>query len=284
MKINRILLAFVSFLLLSCTNSAKDELVKIHTKYGDMLVVLHDATPVHKSNFLEIARSGKYDSTIFHRVMKDFMIQGGDTSNLVNGEAPGTIPAEIVSQYIHEKGALAAARKPDQINPNKESSSCQFYIVQGRKLNEAAITEFENRANFMTLVQHVRECMMSGEYPEVNHLIDSLNKIGNPRLINEAVIGLKDKMESIYGPTQEVKYTAEQKKAYTSVGGAPHLDGAYTVFGKVLEGLEVIDSVAAQSVDAFSKPLEDLHMKMSIVKMDKEEVTQKYGYKYATLE
>lgn len=285
MKINRILLVFVSFLIISCSNSTEqenDELVKIQTKYGEMLVVLHDETPGHKKNFLEIAKSGKYDSTFFHRVIKDFMVQGGDTSRLKFGESNGTIPAEINNAHYHVKGALAAARKGDQINPNRESSACQFYIVQGKKVTSPMLKEMENRINFGSIAMAIRKTLQAGDHPELNQLFDSLGKVGNPHLINQKVLELRDKMVELHGPLKELHYSDKQLEEYTSVGGTPHLDGQYTVFGQVLSGLHIVDSIAAQSVDNYSKPVEDIFMNMSVVELKRTEITQKYGYTYGT--
>lgn len=283
MKINRILLVFSLFLMISCSNSEQDELVKIQTQFGEMLVVLHDDTPAHKKNFLSIAKSGQYDSTFFHRVMNEFMIQGGDTSGLKSGESVGTIPAEITSSHFHEKGALAAARKPDQVNPKKESSSCQFYIVHGKKLNPAALTELENRANFNKVAKCIQQALTSNEHPDLNQLFDSLRELRNPPLINQAVLELKDRMVELYGPINDLKFTEKQKEVYSNIGGAPHLDGEYTIFGKVLSGLHIVDSIANQPVDRFSKPTEDIFMNMSVIKMSKSEVTKKYGYTYPSV-
>lgn len=191
--------------------------VKIETAYGDMVVKLYNETPQHRDNFTKLVGEGFYDGLIFHRVIKDFMIQGGDPqsrdarpdANLGNGNLGYTVPAEFVPSLFHKKGVLAAARQGDQVNPTKASSSCQFYLVQGNIWNDKGLEMIEQR----------------------------------------------------FGK----KLTDEQKAVYKSVGGTPHLDGDYTVFGEVVEGIEVIDKIAAVPCGPMDRPLEDVKMKISII-------------------
>ncbi len=200
--------------VLSC--KPKAPMVRISTPYGDMLVELYDGTPQHRDNFLKLAEEGFYDSLLFHRVMQGFMIQGGDPDS--RHAAPGqqlgmggpgyTIPAEFHSDYLHFKGALAAARQGDQVNPQKASSGSQFYIVHGRPFTDAELDQIEQRNG--------------------------------------------------------IQYTAEQRKRYKTEGGAPFLDGQYTVFGQVVEGLEVVDQIAAQTTDAAARPLKDIPMTVKV--------------------
>lgn len=192
----------------SLTTSA-EPMVLITTDMGDIKVKLYNETPVHRDNFLKLAREGKYDSSIFHRVIPQFMIQGGglDGGQKDLGE---TLPAEIIPKYIHKKGALAAARMGDDVNPQKRSSGSQFYIVQGRTFTGADLKNYSQRRG-LTL-------------------------------------------------------TDEQIKVYTTLGGAPHLDGGYTVFGEVLEGFDVVDKIAAVERNQQDRPLKDIRMKMKVVK------------------
>lgn len=195
---------------------ATEQTAVIHTPYGDMTVKLYNQTPLHRDNFVKLVKARMYDSTLFHRVIKGFMIQGGDpqSKHAETGEMLGmgdlgyTVPAEIVPGLIHKKGALCAARMGDNVNPRKESSSCQFYIVQGR--------------------------------------------IYSPEEINI--------LKTRYG----VQMTAEQEKAYTTVGGTPHLDNQYTVFGEVVDGLDVIDKIAGQQTDRNDRPLQDIPMTITL--------------------
>lgn len=192
--------------------------VKIETTYGEMVVKLYNETPKHRDNFLKLVKDGTYDGLLFHRVIKEFMIQGGDPNSrtakkgqmLGDGELGYTVDAEFVPSLYHKKGALAAARQADQVNPQKASSSCQFYIVQGNRWD----------ADRLAMVQQ---------------------RMGK-------------------------SFTAEQAQAYATVGGTPFLDGDYTVFGEVVEGLEVIDKIAAVQTDGNDRPVEDVKMKMSVLK------------------
>lgn len=195
----------------------KDYYVKIETSYGDMVVKLYNETPLHRDNFLKLVKEGTYDGLLFHRVINQFMIQGGDPKSrdakpgqmLGDGELGYTIPAEFVPGLFHKKGALAAARQGDEVNPQKASSSCQFYIVQGTTWD----------ANRLKMVEQ---------------------RMGK-------------------------SYTAEEAEVYATVGGTPFLDGDYTVFGEVVEGMEVIDKIAAVPCGPMDRPIEDVKMKMSII-------------------
>lgn len=196
--------------------------VEIRTELGSMVVELYNETPLHRDNFLKLVKDHYYDSLLWHRVIPAFMVQGGDPNSrgaaagvaLGNGGPNYTLPAEIIPGIVHTKGALAAARQGDQINPEKRSSGSQFYIVQGKTFTQQEMTMVAERNN----------------------------RFGTP-----------------------VTYTTEQIKAYGTAGGAPHLDGAYTVFGRVVEGLEVIDKIAAVERNAQDRPLTDLHMWMRVI-------------------
>lgn len=192
-------------------------LVEIETEFGNMLVWLYDSTPQHRDNFLKLAEEGYFDSLLFHRVISGFMIQGGDPNsrNAQPGEplgmgGPGyTVPAEFVDTLVHVKGALAAARTGDQVNPEKRSSGSQFYIVQGKAVNDRELDIIESRKGF--------------------------------------------------------RYSTEQRKTYAEKGGTPFLDRDYTVFGEVIEGLEVIDKIATVPKDNRDRPLKDVRMKVRVI-------------------
>ncbi|TLU98748.1 peptidylprolyl isomerase [Dyadobacter luticola] len=210
--------------------SKKDEVVTIKTDLGTMRFILFDETPKHKANFLKLADEKFYDGTLFHRVIDDFMIQGGDPTSknakpgdrVGNGENGYKIPAEISPKLYHQKGALAAARDN---NPAKESSGCQFYIVEGRKWSKNELAKQEARA--------------------------------------------------------ARKLTEDQKKVYETIGGTPHLDGSYTVFGQLIDGMEVIDKINSVEKDAKDRPEKNVPMKVSVKKMKKKKITKKYGWNYA---
>ncbi len=196
----------------------KEQKVRISTSQGDIVVKLYNETPQHRDNFIKLVKEGYYDETLFHRVIKDFMIQGGDPDSKtakpgqrLGGGGPGyTVPAEFMPQFFHKKGALAAARKGDQQNPEKASSGCQFYLVHGKVYQD---TELDN---------------------------------------------LEKRMSANIAP--------ERREAYTSIGGTPFLDDNYTVFGEIVEGLEVLDAIAAMETDRSDRPAEDIKMTVSMFK------------------
>lgn len=191
--------------------------VLIKTSVGNITIMLYNETPKHRDNFIKLAEEGYLDSTLFHRVIKNFMIQGGDPDSrnaakgqmLGMGGPPYTIPAEFNPKFYHKKGALAAARNGDQVNPTKASSGSQFYIVQGKKYTDAELLALEKQTGR--------------------------------------------------------KFSEAQKTAYKTVGGTPFLDMNYTVFGKVTEGLSVIDKIAAMATDGNDRPLSDIKMSVTVL-------------------
>ena len=218
--LNRLVIIILLFNILSCNTpgSADNVIVYIKTTAGDIKVKLYDETPIHRDNFVKLINSGFYEGVSFHRVIKDFMIQAGDpltkpnTGSLPDSLKDYTIPAEFYAPLYHKKGALAAARSGDNVNPNRESSGSQFYIVQGKKF---------------TL----------------------------------------DQLQSMENSKKHIPFTEDQKIAYTTLGGTPHLDYAYTVFGEVIEGLEVVDAIALAATDERNRPLENISiLKASILK------------------
>lgn len=199
------------------TPLATRPLVRLKTTKGDMVIALYNETPAHRDNFLKLAREGALDSLLFHRVIPGFMAQTGDPDSRT--AAPGTalgqggpgytLPAEIVPALIHKRGAVAAARQPDEVNPERRSSGSQFYIVQGRTF---AADDLERVA-------------------------ERNARFGTP-----------------------VRYTEQQRRIYAQEGGTPHLDGAYTVFGEVVDGLEVLDAICAAPCDGRDRPLQDIRI------------------------
>ena len=270
-------LLLLSFVVLgnSCADK-KDYLVTIETKFGDMKLVLFDETSKHKSNFIKLAKSGRYDSTIFHRVIKGFMVQGGDIdAREQNSSSNETVPAEFVPKYYHKKGALAAARQGDQINPEKASSWCQFYIVHGDQFSKGQLAVDQNK--FTTKLRNFVELERNAELKEE---IVNLYNSGDMKAYQEKVYSLIPEIEATYDVDLSKAYPADRLQDYTTVGGAPHLDDQYTVFGMVVEGLDVIDAIAGQATGAADKPLEDIVMKVSVEEMSKKKITKEYGYQY----
>jgi peptidyl-prolyl cis-trans isomerase B (cyclophilin B) len=197
-------------------------LVEVRTVAGRMVIALYNETPLHRDNFLALVRAGAYDSLLFHRVVPGFMVQGGHPDSrhaepgtaLGDGRKEGTLPAEVIPAFCHLRGAVAAVREPDAVNPERRSDGSQFYIVQGRPYTGAELDQVAAR---------------------------------NAR----------------YGTP--VRYTAEQRAAYAKAGGAPHLDGSYTVFGQVVEGLEVLDAIANAPSDGRDRPLRDIRTFMRVM-------------------
>ncbi|OEK02376.1 hypothetical protein BFP97_12955 [Roseivirga sp. 4D4] len=282
-----IVLALIAFLS-SCAQE-QDEIVIISTPYGDMTAVLFDETPLHKANFLELAKSGKYDSVLFHRVINQFMIQ---TGNLATGkEEKGVdymLPAEFMAEkYIHEKGALAAARTGDASNPEKKSSGSQFYIVHGEKFDDEGLAARADRRQYLKLSGIFQRMLRSERFPELTEKYNyHVNKFREDstydfnRAQRELIFNSIDVMEERFGPQDDPGYPDWAKEIYATIGGAPHLDGQYTVFGKVVEGLEVIDKIAGTPTNQRDRPLEDIRMEVKVIKMNKSEITDKYGITY----
>lgn len=278
-----ILLIALAFLSLTGCAQKKDHVVTIKTKYGDMVAILYDETPKHKANFIKLASEHYYDSLLFHRVIEGFMIQGGDPESkkasagqrLGNGGPNYTIEAEFNPKFFHEKGALSAARLGDAVNPTKASSGSQFYIVQGRKVSEAELTIDQQKFG-MSLQQFFQK-------PENKVYYDSIAKLYQLRdqqAYENYIVSLKPIVESQLGVELDKDVSPEIVKAYSTIGGTPSLDGQYTVFGKVIKGLEVIDKIAAQPKDAADRPTEDIRMFVTVEEMPKSKITKLYGYKY----
>ncbi|MBT1699175.1 peptidylprolyl isomerase [Fulvivirgaceae bacterium PWU4] len=284
MKKRQLLIAacFVFAVLTGCAQK-KDHVVTIKTKFGDMVAILYDETPKHKENFIKLAREHYFDSLLFHRIIEGFMIQGGDPESkkakagqrLGNGGPGYTIDAEFNPKFFHEKGALSAARLGDQMNPAKASSGSQFYIVQGKKYDEMEL-RIDQQKFGMALQQFFQK-------PENRVYYDSIAKLyqaGDQKAYEAYIVSLKPVVETQLGIKLEKDLSPELVKAYTTVGGTPMLDGAYTVFGKVIKGLDVVDKIAAQPKDGADRPTEDIRMTVTVEEMSKAKIKKLYGYTY----
>lgn len=208
MKRSLFLTITLIFLFMMEIDAQKVTKVLIHTDMGDIKVALYNDTPKHRDNFVKLVKTGFYNGSPFHRVIKGFMVQGGGAPAGLP-EMSDRVPAEFVPAHIHKKGALCAARMGDQVNPKKESSGSQFYLVQGSKVTPEQLNQYDQK--------------------------------------------------------RAVKYTPEQRTTYTTVGGTPFLDGDYTVFGEVIEGMDVIDKIAAVQTGAGDKPVKELKMTMKVL-------------------
>lgn len=275
MTSNKILLICLAFIALTACNAGskrqtnhhmeneKRTLVKLETTMGNITVALYNETPKHRDNFIKLVKEGVYDSTLFHRVIKQFMIQAGDpdsknasdTAMLGSGDVGYTIPAEFNPKFFHKKGVLAAARQGDDVNPEKASSGCQFYIVTGRKFTEPQLLGMENKIN-----EQREEALFDSLARQHMKEIYKMRKAGD----NAGLLELQDTLEAqareLADKEEKFRFTPEQIKAYSTIGGAPHLDGSYTVFGEVTEGMEVVDNIEIAKMNRADRPIENIRI------------------------
>lgn len=275
MTSNKILLICLAFIALTACNAGskrqtnhhmeneKRTLVKLETTMGNITVALYNETPKHRDNFIKLVKEGVYDSTLFHRVIKQFMIQAGDpdsknasdTAMLGSGDVGYTIPAEFNPKFFHKKGVLAAARQGDDVNPEKASSGCQFYIVTGRKFTEPQLLSMENKIN-----EQREEALFDSLARQHMKEIYKMRKAGD----NAGLLELQDTLEAqareLADKEEKFRFTPEQIKAYSTIGGAPHLDGSYTVFGEVTEGMEVVDNIEIAKTNRADRPIENIRI------------------------
>jgi len=256
--IKRFILFTLMISVLSCktTGSSDNIYVEIKTTAGTIKIRLYNETPLHRDNFVKLVNSEFYNGIIFHRVIKDFMIQAGDpetrqqAGHFSDTLKDYTIPSEFNSALFHKKGALAAARQGNEINPYMRSSGTQFYIVQGKKYNADELNAAEIRIN-----NQIKQAQFNILIKET---ADSLNNTGKPFTDAQVQELASAKMFSYLTRTEDFKFTEEQKNTYMSAGGTPRLDATYTVFGEVTEGLDIVDKIAAEKTDASDKPLNNI--------------------------
>lgn len=236
--------------------------LKIKTTEGDIVIRLYDETPRHRDNFLKLAKNGYFNGTLFHRVIKDFMIQGGDpdSKNAPKGKILGTggpdytIPAEFVyPRYFHKRGALSAARTGDEVNPDRESSGSQFYIVWGKIYKPAELKQME-RQMAMQQEQEVFNQLAKEHREEIMEFRRNRDQAGLQTLQEQLIEETKKICRQKGKPT----FTTEQTEAYTTVGGTPFLDNQYTVFGEVEEGINVVERIQNRKTDRNDRPTEDV--------------------------
>jgi len=271
---NTFIIAFLAVLFVACSSKPKETLVSITTPYGNIVVKLYDSTAKHKDNFIKLTSKGYFNGTLFHRVIRNFMIQGGDPTSrnakpgvlLGDGDTTYTIPFEYVPSYLHKRGAFAAARESDDVNPSKASSASQFYIVQGKVFTndelDAVELKVERRTKQYIMMDLMKKEGKEAELKAFRQMVDQRDT-ANIRLV---VDKYHNAVEAQYLRTKPFKITDEQRRVYTTIGGTPHLDGAYTVFGEVVSGMEVVDKIAAVKTDTNNRPLTDIPMTIKLIK------------------
>ena len=249
-------------------NKSSTPLIEIKTIYGNMVLRLYDETPAHRDNFLKLTRQGFYDSLLFHRIIPAFMIQGGDPESknaeagkmLGNGDVGYTVPAEFNDSLYHKKGTLCAARRE---NPEKASSGCQFYIVQGKIYTDAELDQIEQRINGGRKQGALNKMLSNPANAAVKNRYAELKRANESDSINTYY---KTVMEPLIA--KEVipfKYSAGQRNIYKTVGGTAQLDQGYTVYGEVIEGLDVLDKIASVKTATADRPVEDVKMIVKVL-------------------
>ena len=243
--------------------------ININTSEGNIVVKLYDETPKHRDNFIKLAQQGYFDGTLFHRVIKDFMIQGGDPDSkgapqgkmLGTGGPDYTIPAEFVyPKLFHKRGALSAARLGDEVNPERESSGSQFYIVWGKTFNAGELKQLEKQMK-MQQEQEVFAKLAKEHHDEVMNFRRNRDRAGLQELQDRLIEMTKKQCKELGKP----KFTEEQIETYTKVGGTPFLDNQYTVFGEVIEGLDVVEKIQNCETMRGDRPKADISMTVSLV-------------------
>lgn len=264
--INKIALMLVLIAVITACSTRNDNepVIKFKTTKGTIVVKLYAETPLHRDNFVKLVESGYYNGVLFHRVIRDFMIQAGDPASrnarknqmLGSGDVSYTIPAEIVyPKYFHKKGALAAARQGDDINPERASSGAQFYLVQGKFFTDAQLDTLEMKRktkyvqqlfdkNWEVLSKNLSEKKIKLNNLQIAHLRDSL--------LTDAEKKVEVEKKFTFNP--------EQRLSYKTIGGTPHLDGEYTVFGEVIKGLDIVSNISVVKTGKFDRPIDNVRI------------------------
>lgn len=244
----------------------KETTVIMHTSLGDVTLKLYNETPLHRDNFIKLVKEGTYNGLLFHRVIKDFMVQGGDVTSkdapmnksLGAGDLGYTLPAEFVyPKYFHKKGALCAARTGDEVNPERASSASQFYIVTGKKYTEGELKQMEKQ-----LENRLKQSIFARLQTENKAKIMQLYHNGEKEelaILRDTLVG-KTELEA-EKRKEEACLPAELREAYQSVGGVPFLDNQYTVYGEVVDGIEVVDAIQKVKTNKQDRPLENIVIK-----------------------
>ena len=256
---------------LKAQNKSTNSIILIETNLGNIKLMLYKETPKHRKNFLQLIENKHFDGTLFYRVIDGFVLQGGsqDSRNASPGRQIGyggsnrTIESEFRPQFFHKRGALAAARQPDKVNVFKESDVSQFYLAQGRVYTLEELTAMERAVNKPLRKQIVKRYLT----PKKRQSLDSLKKLNKTKEFREIANKIKSNISFDFeSSTEKLIFSEAQKLAFTTVGGVPHLDKNYTVFGEVISGFKVMDKIAKLKTDKHDRPYNDVKMKVRILK------------------
>ncbi len=258
------------FINMSCgvSSKSKETIVQIETEFGNIKIKLYDETPLHRDNFIKLIKEGVYTDLLFHRVIQGFMIQGGDPDSrnaepgkmLGTGDLGYTIPAEINAKFFHRRGVLAAARQGDDTNPERRSSASQFYILQGKVFSPQALDSMEVKMEESRKINLLQAKIKPAE-PELNQL----GAEGKQDELLARYNAIKEEVLAEVAQLPSLKFTEEQRKAYTTIGGYPPLDNLYTIFGEVIEGMGVVDAIAKEPTDQYDRPQKDIKFTITIL-------------------
>lgn len=257
------------FSVIFAVGQKSEKLVLLKTNLGDIKIKLYNETPKHRDNFLKLVENNFYDSLIFHRIIDDFMIQVGDPKSknakpnekLGNGGPGYTIDAEILPQYFHKNGALAAARLGDAANPERKSSGSQFYIVNGPIYPIETLNKMETGMKSKKKSDLFSEYLMKQENTLIKQKLDSLQKTGNAKEFNLLVKKMASNLTSDFENIEKTHLFSDEKiKEYTTNGGTPHLDNQYTVFGEVISGMDIVKKISKLKVGQNNRPLVDFRI------------------------
>lgn len=262
-----ILFLICGIALLSCTACHKQQeepLVEIQTTEGSFIVKLYKETPAHRDNFVKLVEDDFFDNILFHKVLKDYLMQTGDPNSrnadknrmLGTGGTGYTIPAEINSSLFHRKGALSAARLPDSQNPNKESNGCQFFIITGQKFSKADLDTLE-LDDYNRKLDIIWQKLIIANRHKIDLYSLQINDKKKLASLQDSLVSLAEKQIS---QEKLLHFSPEQRKIYTTEGGVPAMDGDYTVFGQIVKGLDVIDRINQCAVNVYNRPQKDVRI------------------------
>ncbi|MCA1760417.1 MAG: peptidylprolyl isomerase [Bacteroidales bacterium] len=266
----RIVLTGITVIIFLLNTTAQSKKVRISTNLGNMTFMLYDDTPKHRNAFLELAREGYYNETLFYRVIQDFLIQGGSKSSknappgkrIGYGDPDHTVDDEILPHYFHKKGALCAPRQPDEVNPWQQSDISQFFIVKGSVYTSGQLDTMELAVNRPIRNKIVNKYLNDDVRAQLQQLREE-EKVEEFRQIADRV---RNQIETEYNlQTDVLEFSEEQREAYTTIGGYPDLDGKYTIFGECISGLETIDKIAALKTDENNRPFTDVKITVTVL-------------------